>query len=243
MMPLDRPVWSSLTTAHLHLSEGGPLARRYPRDIGLFAAARDDGAAALEALGELVRPGEWAFLLQAQPIVPPPGLTVEKRALAVQMVDGGRGLSEEVGTDGTGPAAGADGAGGRAPAGIVPLGPADYPEMRALAALTDPGPFLDRTPELGSFFGIRIDGRLAAMAGERLRFPGHTEVSGVCTHPDHRGHGHARRLSARVMAAIRARGDRPFLHAWADRPATIRLYERLGFHLRSDMHVAVVGRG
>jgi len=240
MTPLDRPVWSSLTTVHLHLGEGGPLARRYPRDIGLFAAAQDDGTAALRALGDLVPPGERAFLLQAQPIVAPPDLTVEKRAMAVQMVDGGLALPEDDGMDGAGSPAAVSG--GRELAAIAPLGPADYPEMLALAALTDPGPFLPRTPELGGFVGIRVGGRLAAMAGERLRFPGHTEVSGVCTHPDHRGHGHARRLSSHVMAAIRARGDRPFLHAWADRPATIRLYERLGFHWRCDMHVAVVGR-
>src|SRR5579885_1812216 len=114
--------------------------------------------------------------------------------------------------------------------------------MLALATLTEPGPFLTRTHTMGSFLGIRIGGRLAAMAGERLRFPGHTEVSGVCTHPDFRGRGLARRLSMRVAARIESRGEQAFLHAWsANRPA-ISLYESLGFEIRAELGVKVFER-
>jgi predicted GNAT family acetyltransferase len=86
---------------------------------------------------------------------------------------------------------------------IVELGDTDAPEMVALAQLTEPGPFLPRTHTMGHFIGIRIDGRLAAMAGERMRFPGFTEVSGVCTHPDFRGWGLAKTgsLDFRVKSA------------------------------------------
>jgi len=126
--------------------------------------------------------------------------------------------------------------------GIVPLGDADAPEMLALAHLTEPGPFLERTHAMGRFLGVRIDGRLAAMAGERMRLPGYTEVSGVCTHPEFRGRGLARRLSAAVAAAIEARGDRAFLHAWRSNAAAIALYESLGFELRSEVNVAVLER-
>jgi predicted GNAT family acetyltransferase len=124
---------------------------------------------------------------------------------------------------------------------ILKLEDADAPEMLALAKLTEPGPFLARTHHhMGRFIGIRIDGRLAAMAGERFRFPGYTEVSGVCTHPDFRGRGLARRLSATVAAGIEARGERPFLHAWKSNRAAISLYESLGFELRSEVNVAVL---
>jgi predicted GNAT family acetyltransferase len=118
----------------------------------------------------------------------------------------------------------------------------DAPEMLALATLTEPGPFLERTHTMGTFLGIRIEGRLAAMAGERMRFPGYTEVSGVCTHPDFRGRGLARYLSAAVVARVEARGDRAFLHAWKTNHVAIALYEGLGFKVRAEVNVAVLKR-
>lgn len=125
---------------------------------------------------------------------------------------------------------------------ILTLGDADAPEMLALAKLTEPGPFLARTHHMGAFIGIRIGGRLAAMAGERMRMPGYTEVSGVCTHPDFRGRGLARRLSAVVAANIEARGEQPFLHAWKTNLPAISLDEQLGFRLRTEVNVAVLER-
>jgi predicted GNAT family acetyltransferase len=125
---------------------------------------------------------------------------------------------------------------------ILPLGDADAPEMLALAQLTQPGPFLARTHVMGRFIGIRVQGRLAAMAGERMHVPGHTELSGVCTHPDFRGRGFARRLSSVVCAGIEARGETPFLHAWKNNHSAIALYEKLGFRWRTDVNVAVLER-
>lgn len=221
---LDRPVWAALSTRHLPLSVGGALARRYATDINLFASARDDTAAALTALAELVRPGERIFLLQVPDIVVPPGLVPVKEAKGVQMV-----ATRSV------PAMAADD-------DITELTDADAPEMLALATLTEPGPFLTRTHAMGTFRGIRIGGRLAAMAGERFRFPGHTEVSGVCTHPDFRGRGLARRLSATVAGRIESRGERAFLHAWKTNRAAISLYESLGFEIRAEVDVKVLER-
>jgi predicted GNAT family acetyltransferase len=116
--------------------------------------------------------------------------------------------------------------------GVHPLGPADVPEMLDLVARTRPGPFLPRTIELGGYLGIRRDGALAAMAGERLRPPGWTEISAVCTDPAFRGNGLASRLTLAVAAAITARGEQPFLHAASDNAAALRLYASLGFRLR-----------
>ena len=125
---------------------------------------------------------------------------------------------------------------------IITLTEKGAPEMLALATLTEPGPFLTRTHTMGHFRGVRIDGRLAAMAGERIRFPGYTEVSGVCTHPDFRGRGLARRLSAAVVAGIEARGDQAFLHAWKTNQAAISLYEGLGFKIRADVNISILRR-
>jgi predicted GNAT family acetyltransferase len=131
---------------------------------------------------------------------------------------------------------------GAAGAQAVPLTAADAPEMLALAGLTQPGPFFAATHTMGGFWGLRIDGRLAAMAGERMRFLGHTEVSGVCVHPDFRGRGLARTLSALVGAGIHARGEVPFLHAWTTNTAAIALYESLGFRQRAEVDVVVMAR-
>ncbi|MBL8347950.1 MAG: GNAT family N-acetyltransferase [Rubrivivax sp.] len=223
MNDLDRPVWASLAHAP-HLAEGGPLARRFRRDVNVFASARDDELASLAALQDLVAPGESVYVLQVPEIPVPPGLVATRTAQGVQMV-ATRPLSPLAGE------------------GVVQeLGEADAPEMLALAQLTEPGPFLARTHTMGRFIGLRLQGRLAAMAGERMRFPGFTEVSGVCTHPDFRGRGLAGRLSSVVAHTIQQRGEQPFLHAWASNRAAITLYEGLGFERRAAVQVAVLAR-
>jgi predicted GNAT family acetyltransferase len=223
--PLDRPVWATLIGAHGHLAEGTALARRYASDVNLFADTRDDSQHAMAALAALVQPGQTIARLQVGAIAVPPALRVAKQAPGVQMV-ATRDLQGEADTT-----------------EVVPLGDADAPDMLALAQLTEPGPFLARTHTMGGFVGIRRGGRLLAMAGERLRPPGHVEISGVCTHPDARGQGLARRLSAVVAARIQAQGDQPFLHAWQSNTAAIALYESLGFRLRTGVQVAMLERG
>jgi len=221
---LDRPVWASLTTVHADLAQGDDLAKRYWPDINRFASARDDDAASLGALAQLVRPGDPVFVLQVPEIVVPAGLVPTRTAWGVQMVAAGPIESEDD------------------PEDIQMLGDADAGDMLALATLTQPGPFLRHTHRMGRFVGIRLDGRLVAMAGERFSFPGYTEVSGVCTHPDARGRGLARRLSRHVAAGIAARGGTPFLHAWKTNTAAIRLYEGLGFRMRCEVNVVVLER-
>jgi predicted GNAT family acetyltransferase len=210
-----------LTTHHIALSQGNSLARRFVTDVNLFAATPDDTPAALAALTELVAPGETVFIAQIPKLIVPDGFVEVKAAKGVQMV-APRGINFAAPHD-----------------DIQVLTDADAPEMLALATLTEPGPFLRRTHTMGTFRGIRIDGRLAAMAGERLRFPGYTEVSGVCTHPEFRGRGLARRLSAVVAAGIEARDEQAFLHAWKTNQAAISLYEGLGFRIRTEIQLAM----
>lgn len=223
MTLLDRPVWASLVHSP-QLAEGGELARRYRRDIHLFASGRDDNPASGAALRDLVQPGESVFVLQVPTIQVPEGLVALREAQGVQML-ATRAIAAMAGGD-----------------LITELGDADAAEMLALTQLTEPGPFLPRTHTMGRFIGIRIGGRLAAMAGERMRFAGFTEVSGVCTHPDFRGRGLAARLSSVVAQAIQQRGEQPFLHAWSSNRTAISLYERLGFEWRAAVNVAVLSR-
>jgi len=124
----------------------------------------------------------------------------------------------------------------------IPLGAADVPEMLELVAQTEPGPFLTRTIELGDYLGIRRDGTLIAMAGERFQLDGWTEISAVCTKPDHRGRGLASRLVGALIARIQLRSQRAFLHVLNTNTGAIRLYEELGFRVRQTATLTVVTR-
>ncbi|WP_420478439.1 GNAT family N-acetyltransferase [Brevundimonas sp. FT23028] len=208
--PLDRAVWNALRSrqAPLAIREGGVV--RFDPAYATFAAAGPDA-----------RPEDWAALAAATGRVAlfeanaaaPEGLAEVDRIDCLQMVAtrlsaGGKTVEFEA------------------------LADADGPEMLALATLTQPGPFFSKTHRLGSFIGIRREGALVAMAGERLTLDGFTEISGVCTHPDHRGHGYAGVLMRAVGQSILDRGDAVFLHARIGHTATIAFYEALGFRPR-----------
>lgn len=222
--PLDRPAWAALTGPQAELAVADGPARRFDPDYGLFLAAEDDSLAALEALGRLVRAHGEAGLFEQAPPRGVPGARQTAEAPCWQMV-AAKPL-EEPATD----------------VRIEVLTEADAPEMLALATLTKPGPFFGRTHQLGRFVGVRVDGRLAAMAGERMRLPGFTEVSAVCTDPAFRGRGYAAALTLEVGRRIQARGEAPFLHCYAGNTGAIRLYESLGFAFRTTIVLSVLAR-
>jgi predicted GNAT family acetyltransferase len=118
----------------------------------------------------------------------------------------------------------------------------DVPEMLDLLALAQPGPFLPRTIEMGNYYGIRQDGKLVAMAGERIHLQGYCEISAVCTHPNYRGRGYAAGLTTIVAEGIIARQEQPFLHLRPDNHAAMQLYKKLGFHLRSEIQLSLMQR-
>ena len=122
----------------------------------------------------------------------------------------------------------------------VRLGADDVPAMMALTELTKPGPFSARTHELGTFFGVRIDGELVAMAGERMKPDNYTEMTAVCVHPSHRGRGYAQLLLGAISRQIVARGEIPFLHVFSSNASAIALYRRQGMEIRRSLHVTVL---
>lgn len=125
---------------------------------------------------------------------------------------------------------------------VVTLGADDVPAMMELTKLTKPGPFTRRTHELGTFLGIRIDGQLVAMAGERMKPANYTEITAVCVHPGCRGRGYAQALLGAISRQISARGEIPFLHVFSDNDSAIALYRRQGMEIRRRMCVTVLGR-
>ena len=221
--PLDRPVWSALTTRQAPLSLGDARALRFAPDYAAFGAAADEEPASQAALAALVPPDGELWLVETRPTEPPPGTVVIKNALCWQMI------AETVTP-------------GEPGFEVTPLTDADGPQVLALATLTQPGPFFARTHQLGDFVGVKQGGRLVAMAGERMRPTGFTEVSGVCTHPDHRSRGYGGGLMRIVAERILARGETPFLHVYATNAGAIALYRSLGFDLRSEISATVVTR-
>lgn len=210
---LDNAPWSSLTGPHAAFAIGGELARRYPDEVSPFVAVRSwDEPAVWDALREILAPGE-GFGASGFDGEPPAGWTVLGGAEGVQLVE-----TAELRP--------------RPDAEAVVLDEGDVSEMLALVERNQPGPFRSRTIELGRYIGIRRGGRLVAMAGERLRPQGWTEISAVAVDEDHRRQGLASRLVLDVAFHIHERGDRALMHAAASNTGAIAAYERLGFALR-----------
>jgi ribosomal protein S18 acetylase RimI-like enzyme len=112
---------------------------------------------------------------------------------------------------------------------IVPLSCANAHEMVALTDLAFPGFFRSRTCDMGPYYGVRSEGELVAMGGTRLTLDGYPEISGVCTHPAHRGKGLAASLIWHLVRDHRRDGLVSWLHVSAQNHHAIELYLRLGF--------------
>ena len=220
--PLDNPAWHALTGRQAWQGQRSELAARFLPALSPLAALSAPTRAALDELATLCD-GDPAMVLSGAAQLPDSALRVVRSVAVRQMCC--ETACEAIAIT------------------AEPLGIGDADAMVALVTLTEPGPFAQRTVELGSYFGIREGGRLLAMAGERLKPPGWVEVSGVCTHPDGRGHGYAQGLVARVTNDIFARGERAFLYVAVGSPSeksATRIYERLGFRFRREMYVHVL---
>lgn len=212
--PLDNPIWSTLTTTQPHFASGRADALRYPAEVAPFVAI---GHTAAEP-ADLVAPGEVVTLIGVLPRLPASWELQHEGPLVQMVAEGPPGA----GSSGDGPT-------------IRELGPEDVPAMLELTGIAFPGYFRRRTNEMGRYFGIHHEGRLIALAGERMHVPGFREVSGVCTHPEHTGRGHARRLVQHLMHLHAREGLTPFLHVAPENTGAIRLYEALGFTRRAAL--------
>lgn len=217
---LDNAVFAALTGPHAHLAQRRGRAVRYSAEVAGFAALADkpgpDDWTDLAALAD----NPEGVALTNYGAEAPPDWTELSRFTVVQMTD--------------------EGVEARADRDVVRLTDEDVPGMLDLVARTKPGPFARRTIELGRYIGLREAGRLIAMAGERFRPPGWTEISAVCTAPEHRGRGLATRLMQALAYGIRERGETPFLHVASSNTKAIGLYETMGFAARRSVEVVVL---
>ena len=221
MISLDNPAWSSLSGAHRCLAEGNEHVLRYPADVSPFVGVRDwEHPEVWDAILDVFGHGAEVSVSHAEPLLPE-GWTPVFSIPGVQLVQ----------TDRLVP---------RPEPEVVELGAADSAEMLALVERTRPGPFHRRTHEMGRYVGIRREGRLIAMAGERLHPAGWTEISAVAVDEQHRRQGLASRLVLDVAFHVQQRGDRALLHASAGNTAAIAGYEKLGFALRRRLTFGAV---
>lgn len=212
---LSNPMWTSLATTHAGHARSSGLLKRFVPDVAPFCAVEQDGADIGGA--DILRRGESIYFLGTIPTLPAKSSVVVDSAV-LQMVYAGEVLP-------------AGGAGEHAPL----LDDAAIPAMLELTALVYPEFFRPRTKALGKYIGVHAHGKLVAMAGQRLACPGYREISAVCTHPEHRGHGHAARLIRQLTRSILADGDIPFLHVSASNSAAWTLYENLDFKASREL--------
>jgi len=217
---LDNTIWFALSTEHRLLARSHGLARRYAPDVSPLAAFLHPTQDAFADLQRLVSPGEHVALFTASPLDVPGGWQIDRSRWIDQMIC-------ESSLDSP-------------PLAPLRLGTTDVPEMLDLTAATEPGPFLPQTIQMGNYFGIRAsDGRLVAMAGERLQSTAFAEISAVCTLPEFRGRGYARALVTFIAAQILAAGKTPFLHVKSENEAKV-VYQKIGFRLRAAIWLTVI---
>lgn len=219
---LDNMPWHALTGPQATFASGPGRALRFRRPVALFCATEHLDLAGWTALVEMVGPGRAVVLLQPDIGPVPAGLTELGRFATYQMVaDQTSSPTEQVALT--------------VDVDLVELGDDDVQDMLALTKITEPGPFFPETHRLGTYLGVRENGRLIAMAGERLKVEGVAEISAVCTHPEARRRGLGAKLTAAMMAVIRGRDELPLLHVATSNTSAIRVYEQLGFRVRCDI--------
>jgi ribosomal protein S18 acetylase RimI-like enzyme len=212
---LDNPVWHALVGPHRHLAVGHGAARHYPRDVSPFSAIEVATANAYQDLAADLGAGTEARLFRPSIEPLPEHWDEVARFPIVQM------RAEQ--TD------------ARLDRALSPLSMSDAAAMLELVAATQPGPFGPRTAMLGRYLGVWRNGRLVAMAGERMRLPGHVELSAICVHPEARGKGYAAALTGHLMRLALDAGEIPFLHVRPDDAPAVGLYKRLGFATRREL--------
>jgi predicted GNAT family acetyltransferase len=220
---LDNPGWSALNSNHAHFALGDKLARRYPREMSPIAGVSAAHPSNVSALEKLVGAGDSVAIAR---LIPPfsSNWAISFESMAVQMI-----CQQPIDV----PVSDSD---------VSALSITDIPEMIALVELTHPGPFLQRTIEMGTYLGIRQNGQLVAMAGERMFFQNCREISAVCTHPEFLARGYASHIVSVLTNEILKRNQIPFLQVVVENERAKKVYEKLGFKVRTEFPLAFIQR-
>jgi len=224
---LDNMIWNAIISGNSDIAIVDGDVGLYQPDIAPFAGLKELNGKNLDTLSALVPVGNRVAIAYSDTL----SMDADKWT-TLQHMDVTQMVYEEPVAGFTTPASSL----------VVPLGDEHIPAMLELTALTKPGPFLPRTILFGNYFGILVNGKLAAMAGQRMHPVPYMEVSAVCTHPDHRGHGYAKALMLHIMKLILDNSFIPFLHVLTSNTGAIQLYESIGFRIRRQLFIDVVRR-
>lgn len=215
---LDNPVFNALLSGDKHLSLGTTTVKYFHPDVSPFAGFNTDVNYGFQQLSEMLPAGRRILYATRAFIKEPPGWLLQHEIKGLQFVfNNTKKLDEPIFE-------------------LIPLQEHHVPQMVALASLTKPGPFASRTIDFGNYYGIFSGKELIAMTGQRLHVDNYSEVSAVCTHPEHLGKGYAAALLQHQVGLIQKTGQIPFLHVRADNERAIALYLRLGFEINGFMN-------
>ncbi len=219
---LDNPIYNASTSAHLGISLGTENVRYYLPSVASFAGLRENSTANFDELYQISGETNFFIVFSLSELEFSAHWKLIKTINMFQLVHNVNHLPVEESDV------------------FIDLDEAHVEDMIALVQLTEPGPFLSKTINFGNYTGVMVDGKLVSMAGHRFNPTPYTEVSAVCTHPDHLGKGYAYRLLKEQIRRILAKNEIPFLHVRDDNKGAIRLYEKLGFQIRTPMIAYVI---
>lgn len=219
--PLKNPVWEALTSRQIHFNTGSNVLKYFHASVSPFVALRTWNKKDLKELITNIPTGRSFSVMIAKQIELPAEMEIVFTTPLYQMYC--PQLKPVKSPKIT----------------FRNLQNTDVPQILELTEKTKPGPFYDRTIELGNYIGIFRKHKLVAMAGERLKLNGYTEVSAICTDPDWLGKGYASFLSSTVSEQIISEGNIPFLHVRTDNDRAIDVYKKLGFQICNDVYFAV----
>lgn len=221
---LDNPVWEALISGNARLSQGSGPVRYLPRDISPFAGMKEFSAKNFKTLYELFPFESPAAIFTDEKFLVPDPWHIIKRIDGYQML-----LIKALQPQ-------------PSDINIVKLGKQHVPEMLALTIQTNPGPFLSNTIAFGNYEGVLDNGKLVAMAGQRLHSHNFVEISAVCTHPDYLGRGYASQLILSQIRQIQANSKTAYLHVKRDNERAIKIYQSMGFEIRKEMVIYIIGK-
>jgi ribosomal protein S18 acetylase RimI-like enzyme len=215
---LHNPVFNALCSGDQQLSLGTAAVKFFDDEVSPFAGFEESYTNGFADLHELLPAGRKILYAIPTPIISPGGWQVQHDIKGLQFIyEGDLAIKNEF-------------------ENVVPLTEMHIEEMVALATLTKPGPFGKGTIKFGYYHGIFDKDKLVAMTGQRLHVENYTEISAVCTHPEHTGKGYANVLMQHQLQLILQQGQQPFLHVREDNERAIAIYKRLGFTISRPMN-------
>jgi len=219
---LDNPAWNAHVSGNKQLSNGNEFVRYFNENVAPFVGLKENSTEDFQILNELIPQDRVVVFISTLEMQIPAEWKNLQYLNILQMVYDQPELPAAVEIE------------------PMLLEEKHIPEMLALTKLTNPGPFFERTIDFGHYYGVFEDGKLVAMAGQRMNPSPYAEISAVCTHPDYLGRGYAKQLLLYHIHRIKSASEIPFLHVRRNNERAVKVYEHTGFITRKELHFYVL---